>query len=124
MASNDFMDNLRRIMADRRLTINELARRSGVHHVMIRGYLQESDRGKLPSIETLVALARALHCDLEALTGHEELRGVVEVPKSSPDAEALYDYFTSLPEGDTMREILQRKIYQMLEDNMKKENGT
>jgi transcriptional regulator with XRE-family HTH domain len=46
--------NLEREMARAGLTINELARKSGVHHVMIRGYLSESDRGKLPSIETLV----------------------------------------------------------------------
>ena len=58
--------NLEREMTRAGLTINELARKSGVHHVMIRGYLQQSERGRLPTIDTLVALAKALHCDLEA----------------------------------------------------------
>ena len=71
MGSTEFTKGLAKMMAEKNLTINELARKSGVHHVMIRGYLKQSATGKLPSLKTLLALAKALHCTVEDLTGTE-----------------------------------------------------
>ena len=65
-------------MIQRGMNQVELSRASGVTQPQISGYLSGSPSGKVPSVGTLVKLARALHCDLEALTGNEELRGVVD----------------------------------------------
>ena len=121
MANGSFMENLRQLMAGRGLTISELARKSGVSYQQISYYLTGDPRAKSPAIHNLVKLAKALHCDLEALTGHEELRGVVDMPQLSPEAQALYDYYLSLPEGDTMRTILNAKIKEIL--NRRGDNG-
>ena len=70
MANGSFMENLRQLMAGRGLTISELARKSGVSYQQISYYLTGDPRAKSPAIHNLVKLAKALHCDLEALTGH------------------------------------------------------
>ena len=111
VASNEFMENLKRLMDERHLTISELARRSGVSYQQISYYLTGDQRGKLPTMKNLVKLAQGLRCDLEELTGLRDLKGKTEIPPPpDPEAQALWDIYTSLPDGDTLKELLKQKI--------------
>ena len=47
----------------------ELSKKSGVDQSLINKYLREDPKGQNPSLKNLVALAKALNCTLEELTG-------------------------------------------------------
>lgn len=66
-----FSENLRRIMMERSINQVELSKKSGISQPVISRYWNEDERGKLPSLKNLLALARALNCTVDELTGSE-----------------------------------------------------
>lgn len=116
---NDFRNNLRRIMAARGITTVELAKKSGVHYVQVNGYLKAAAKGKFPSLRNLIALARALNCSLEELTGLENLKGVerdAETTQPVGKAREVADAFDKLPEGDIRRQLIEQILLGLKKD--------
>ena len=108
-----FSSNLSRIMAERGLNQPELARLSGVDQSLISRYLRGNARAKCPSINNLVALAKALNCSLERLVGLEELpRNQEEEEKIQPSNEqiVLTRAFDKLPEGHWLKIMIRQEL--------------
>lgn len=65
----EFALRLKGLMDRAQLNQVELSRRSGIPQPVISSYLNESDKGRLPSFNNLIALHTALKCTIEELTG-------------------------------------------------------
>lgn len=117
---------LAEMMKKRRLSGRLLAKRSGVHYVQIMGYLRaDPKQGKFPSLQNLTALARALNCTLEELTGLESLRGIekkIEKPELSERALEFAHLYNGLSD-DTAKELIQDMILKAAERETKKKGG-
>lgn len=123
VSTENFRKKLAELMSSRGLTISELAKKSGIHYVMISNYLKAGKSGKLPSLKTLLALSAALHCTLEELTGLEQLHDAEKkVPELSPDSLRFGKFFESLLDGDPLKEYL-RKIMETKSDPSDTEKG-
>lgn len=90
----------------------QLSKISGIHQTMISRYLRKDSKGKLPSLETLIALAKALHCTLEELTGIESLKNIETDSKNAynelpDDLKVLVDEIIKLPEDDYRRKAIE-----------------
>lgn len=94
-------------MANRNLTVSELAKQSGVHYVMINRYLKGDRKGKNPSVETLVDLAETLGCSLDNLIGFQFPResDATETPISKA-GEKIGRFYDSLDDQDNLKKLL------------------
>lgn len=109
-------------MASRGLSATELAKMSGVHYVLIRSYLRgDRKQGKFPSLKSLIALARALKCSLEDLTGLESLRNIEKkaeaVKKLTEEEKALLDAYESLSDSDWRKKAVQEILLKTKEES-------
>lgn len=102
--------NLARIMAERRVNQVELAKKSGIKQPLISSYLNESRYARFPSLKNLIALARALKCTLDELTGLERSRNSRKVIDNSPQfgetATKLAELYESLPDDDWRKQAM------------------
>ena len=104
---------LARIMAEKQISIMELAKKAHVHHTQIYGYISGNKKGKTPTLRTMLALATALQCTLEELTGLESLHDAERrIPELTPDAVKFGKFYESLPDGDPLKEYLRKMIEQ------------
>ncbi len=94
-------------MASRNLTVTELAKKSGIHYVMINRYLKGDRKGKVPSIDTLVELADALVCSLDELVGFKTPLPAEEPrPAFSEEASKLARLYDLLDDTDSLKKLL------------------
>lgn len=108
-----FSKNLALIMAERGLNQPELARLSGVDQSLISRYLRSDKRARLPRLKNLVALAKALDCTLEDLTGVKKTdRLETELQEKCPsrDQIALWEAYNKLPEGHWLRVMIEQEL--------------
>jgi len=119
MATHQFKEKLAQIMSDRRLSISELAKKSGIHYTMISNYLKADRRGRLPTLNTLVALASALHCSLEQLTGIDLPGEVGKDPELTKETLEFAEAYESL--SDEQKDLIDRMI-DTLSDKQKSES--
>lgn len=107
MATLQFAERLSELMANRNLTVSELAKQSGVHYVMINRYLKGDRKGKNPSVETLVDLAETLGCSLDNLIGFQFPResDATETPISKA-GEKIGRFYDSLDDQDNLKKLL------------------
>jgi len=100
---------LKQLMQDRGMNQVDLSKRSGVGQNLISSYLRGAKQAQYPSLKNLLALATALHCTLEDLTGLPALRGAeVKLPELTPDALRFGKFFESLLDGDPLKEYLRK----------------
>lgn len=102
---------LAEFMEKRGMSGRELSKKSGVHYVQIMGYLRiDPKQGKLPSIENLIKIARALRVSLEELTGMEIAKGIekrlADNPKLTEKAERFAEAYNGLPADDWRRKAI------------------
>ena len=99
-----FPKRLRELMDRSGLNQVELERRSSVDQSTISKYL----RGTVePTLESLMALARALRCSLEDLTGLEALHEVeAKLPAVSDKAMKLAQFIEALDDSDPLKKYL------------------
>ena len=113
--------NLAKIMADRGVNQVELAKKSGIKQQLISSYIKESRYAKFPSLKNLIALAKALKCSLDELTGFEGSRSTRKVIDKSPQlgetATKLARFYESLPVDDWRKRALEEFL---LKSNKKK----
>lgn len=105
-------ENLAKYMAERGLNQVELAKKSGIKQQLISSYLNESSYAKFPSLNNLIALARALKCSLEELTGFGDIGkfeklNIDSAIKLSDSAIKLAKFYESLPADDVRRQIME-----------------
>lgn len=107
-----FADRLRFWMAKRGMNQVELARASGVSQPSISNYLNQVKSALTPSPENLYALAKALHCTMEQLSGLAVLHGIEEKLEQQiqpTDKElAILEAYRRLPEGSPERQIIDK----------------
>lgn len=107
MVTLQFAERLAELMANQNLTVSELAKKSGVHYVMINRYLKGDRKGKVPSIETLVDLAETFGCSLDDLIGFQLPSEVSETETPiSEMAEKVARFYDNLSEQDTLKKLL------------------
>ncbi len=115
----EFGRRLRDLRLKRGLNQAKLARLSGVSRVSINGYESGSKSGTYPELPRLIALAQALNCTLEELTGLERLRGVEEDAEKieiSDDEKELLEAYKALPENDPRRKAIDALLITGKED--------
>lgn len=110
-------------MAFRGLSISELAKKSGIHYVQISGYLKSDAKGKYPSLKNLIALAMALNCSLEDLTGYK----MREIPKTKTEdmPQEIIDLaqkIKDLPDNDWRRQAIDKILMDHLITEENREN--
>lgn len=66
---SSFKHRLATAMEAMGMSIVQLSKASGIHHVMIRRYLKGDEKGKKPTVGTLIALSQALKCPIIDLLG-------------------------------------------------------
>lgn len=94
-------------MEARGLNQVELSAKSGVAQNLISSYLRGAKQAQYPSLKSLLALATALHCTLEELTGLSALHEAeAKIPQISDKVWALAKFLDSLPENDPRRKIV------------------
>lgn len=124
-----FRDNLRKLMGIYGLNQVELAKKSGVPQSLISQHLSGHPNVQTPSLKTLVALARALNCTLEELTGLESLRGIekkVEAVKDgasslSPKGREFAHLYNSITD-ESKKELIEAMIIKAAESKIKSES--
>lgn len=121
---------LAELMEKRGISGRQLAKKSGVSYVMIMSYLRSDQRqGKYPSLKSLIALARALNCTLEELTGLESLRSMekkTEAVKSgeynlSPKAKEFARLYNNITDK-SKKELIEAMIVKAAESKAKDES--
>lgn len=108
--------HLKRLRREKGLTQEQLAELSGVKQPAISAYENGSD----PLTENLIALAKALQCTLEELTG-------IEMKKSAPiseesqsftdDEKAFLEWYRQLPDDDPYKRIIWNKYVEAANNN-------
>ena len=109
----NFSQNLARMMAERGINQPELAHLSGVDQSLISRYLRSDKKAKLPNLNNLVALAKALNCTLENLAGVEIPQGRLEKdtdPQRSSEQIALLEAYEKLPEGHWLKIMIKQEL--------------
>lgn len=72
------MSKLRKIREDAKMSIPELAKRSGINARTIEGYEQENRDINGAKLKTLLKLCRALSCSLEDILDDPELIDLIK----------------------------------------------
>jgi hypothetical protein len=86
--------------------------------------LRGGPRAKGPTLGKLVALANALNCTLEELTGAPTLHGVQEkaaAHQPSPQALAFAEALEKLPEDDPRRKAIEMLLMDVIAKDSKEE---
>ena len=115
----EFGRRLKELRLKRSLSQAELAKRSGVSRISINGYESGSKSGRFPELPRLIALATALKCTLEELTGLERLKGVEDdVAKAdiSDDEKKLLEAYKALPDDDPRKNAIDALLITGKED--------
>jgi len=102
----------------------ELAKKSGVEQSLISKHLSGHPDVQTPSLNTLVALANALNCTLEQLTGLESLKGIEKdanaIGELSAEEKAVIEAYNSLPDDDWRRKAVDEILLKTKEVQQKK----
>lgn len=117
-----FRENLCRLMEMRDLNQVQLSQRSGVSQSLISKHVRGESTAKTPSLKTLIALAYALRCTLEELTGLQSLRGIEEKIirsksgnlKLSDRAINLAKVYDRIPDPDA-KELIEAMLFKAAE---------
>jgi len=128
-----FRENLCRLMELKALNQVELARKSGVSQSLISKHVRGEATAQTPSLKTLIALARALGCTLEELTGLKSLSGIedtmarvrdkrLKLSDRAIELAALYDRITD-PSARELIETLLLKAAEKIQTTRKKGDG-
>ena len=121
-----FRDNLRKLMGIYGLNQVELAKKSGVPQSLISQHLSGHPNVQTPSLKTLVALARALNCTLEELTGLESLKNIEKeanaIGELSAEEKAVLEAYNSLPDDDWRRKAVDEILLKRKEVKKDKES--
>ncbi len=107
MVKIKFSKILSELMAKQNLTVSELSKKSGIHYVMINRYLKSDRKGKLPSVETILSLAKALECSLDELLGFKISNdNIKESPILSSTARTIGIFIDDLDAKDNLKKLL------------------
>ena len=111
MAKTKLADNLARLMKERGFNQVELAKRSGVPQSLISRYLRSDAKAEMPSVENLIALAKALRVTLDELTGItaaqiEKAESDVETGNLTDDERLLLEAWKKLPPDHWLRKAI------------------
>ena len=88
-------------MLEKGMSQVDLAKKSGIKQPLISNYLNESKSAKMPSLQTLVTLAGALHCTPNDLLGWP-------AEKPFPDRSLLaWEAYLKLPPDDPRRKAIE-----------------
>lgn len=122
-----FRDNLHRLMGIYGLNQVELAKKSGVPQSLISQHLAGHPNVQTPSLNTLIALARALNVTLEELTGLAATKGIEKEADSITDItaeeQAIIDAYNALPEDDWKKKAVEGMLLKKKEVKKDKESG-
>lgn len=122
-----FSENLARIMREKDINQVELSKKSGVSQPRISGYLHESKWARVPNLKNLIALARALNCSLETLTGLESLEGIEKeadaIGELSAEEKAIIEAYNALPDDDWKKKAVEGMLLKGKEVEKKKDSG-
>ena len=123
VAIEDFNKKLEAIMAKRGLTIADVARRTGLHYVVIRGYLKKGKWGKTPSLESLYKLMDGFPCSFEELTGRTDVREPEKTVITDRE-QRLLDRYRQLADSDPDKLVIELILLRKAESNTEPEKGT
>jgi transcriptional regulator with XRE-family HTH domain len=105
-----FAENLKKFMELRQFDQVKLAKKSGVPQSSISGYLRRDKRGKTPHFRHLIALAKALSCSLEELTGFEGFHKIEEkaalIKEPSEEQKLLLEAYETLPDDHWLKQAI------------------
>lgn len=126
MSTDKFRAALARMMQERGLNQSELAKKSGISRQLISSYLHGGKQARTPGLENLIALARALHCSLESLTGLESLKGIEKeadaIGDLSAEEKALLEAYNALSENDWEKKAVEGMLLKTKEVKEKKDS--
>ena len=121
-----FRDNLRKLMGIYGLNQVELAKKSGVEQSLISKHLSGHPDVQTPSLNTLVALANALHCTLEELTGLDSLKNIEKKAEAvgdlSAEEKAILEAYSNLTDDDWEKRAVEKILLKAKEVDKKKES--
>jgi len=99
----DFAKRLKKLRMESGLTQKELAKKIGVSRATVAGY---ETKGKEPSYDTLIKIAKALNCSLDYLTGNTNKRSPIdEILNYDTDDPELQEIIDELSKGDKREQL-------------------
>lgn len=78
--TNTFAESCKRVIDQRGITQRQLAEQLGVTEATVSRYVTPAPKGRVPNLESLVALAQALNVSLDTLVGVEPPAAARQAP--------------------------------------------